>query len=200
MYKVFDKLYYPISVLIVLVVLLAVFNEISYLFFFPIVFIFLGMWRNHIWVDRLLHEGISVKAEVIKYRKVSKYDADVASSRRSYARKDLLVMEFVTEKGEVITGSPRAYDLKEPSQAELEVDKINEPLEEEQVDFDPTGKKYKVIYYPDKPTVFVFKNSLSREHHMLFLNILRILSVVMVVVLVYVLSKYSFIYTLQNLF
>ncbi|MEC4114303.1 DUF3592 domain-containing protein [Myroides pelagicus] len=197
MYKILNKLYYPIALLAIGISLLAVANELMYLMFLPVVFIFLAIWRNIIWTERLIRNGIVVKGKVIKHQIASRFDTTVASSRRSHARKDYVVMEFVTNEGETIQGIPREYNLKKSKDKALADDPTSTSQKRGLEDI---GTEYKVVYYKTKPSVFTFRNSLNKEDFMFTLNILRFLSVAVAGVLIYILYQYNVVDTFQHLF
>ncbi|MGL5275814.1 hypothetical protein SAMN04488018_110101 [Myroides marinus] len=199
MVKQLEKMFYPLTVFMVFIVLIGVMNNMMFLLLFIPVFLLLGFIKKYTISYRLTYKGVTTKAKIIKYESYLNFDEDLATSRRGDVKKEVLIMEFTTKNNKVIKGQPLKYDINVP---ELEDKDFEYPYNEKFIafrDFNPVGQEYEIIYDKKRPTVFTFKEFLGK-HLNVYLNLIFILSAIIIAAFIYIIIEYSIVGTIASLF
>lgn len=199
MIRSIEKAYYPLAVFMILVVLIAVINELMYLLLFIPVFAFLALLKLYIIDQRLHYYGEEALATIVKYKSYVNFDANVASSRRGDVKTEVVLMEFTTKEGENVKGQPKEYDIHTPSIDESQFGTPYLDLHEELKNFNPVGQKYEIIYDRERPDIFIFKELLLDEIG-ISVRLMQLLGVFIALCFGYIFYTYSVVGTVMYLF
>lgn len=199
MIRQLERMFYPLALFMIFVVIIAAINDMLYLLLFIPVLMLLACIKKYTITFRLKYKGVTTKAKIIEYESYLNFDEDLATSRRGDVKKETLIMEFSTKDNKVIKGQPIEYDINVP---ELEDTDFEYPYNEKFIafrDFNPLGEVYEITYDRERPTVFTFKDYVGDNTGAL-LTLIYILSGIIVCAFAYVISQYSIIGTIGSLF